>query len=170
MIDFIFHSQYVNYPHFDIAIINTEQIYEQLFSPVCLTSDIVSIVGAQGTVLSLAPTPENVNQKLLGAELTVVRKQYCKNIVEKSPNPKVPQESFCIGQGFDGSYVCKGDSGAGFVMRLQNKNNTGRDMRYFLWGFISTGLTDHQGKCSIYDNVIATDVTKFIPFVTSNDY
>lgn len=113
----------------------------------------------------MAPTPENDKQELLSTELTVVRKQYCKDIVRN-----VPKESFCIGQGFNGSYVCKGDSGAGFVMRLQNKNNAKRDRRHFLWGFISTGLTDDDGRCSIRDNVIATDVTKFILFVTSNDF
>lgn len=163
MIDFKRHPKFVTIPHYDIAIVNTEEIDERRFTPVCLMSDIIpSKTGVQGIVLSWAPTYENDEQELLSTRLGIVRKHYCKSIFEN-----VPKESFCVNQGFNGTTICDGDSGAGFTVKLQNKNRKGRDKRFFLWGLISAGLRASNGICQIEDNVIATDVTQFMAFVTN---
>lgn len=155
--DYKIHPNYETVPQYDIAILNTERIDEATFNPVCLTHDDTSLVGYQGSVLSFAPTSEDDTQMLYGAKFIVTRRMYCKKIVSN-----VPEHTFCVTH--QGSNLCHGDSGAGFIMRYEVQSNK----RYFLRGIVSTGLIDHNSNCIVEDFVIFTDVTKFMSFITEN--
>lgn len=68
----------------------------------------------------------------------------------------MPEHCFCVNHGHNGEYLCYGDSGAGFMIRSEDR----KDRRYFLRGLVSTGYAD-EGDCTEENFVVFTDVTKF---------
>lgn len=149
------HNKFRKIPDYDIAIIDTESIYERNFVPVCLTDDVVSLLGAWGSILTWAPKGSEEYGDLLGTELRVVKKESCRN-----SGFETPRDSFCVGENDGQSWLCHGDSGGGFMTR--------KNKRWFLRGVVSTGLADNNGLCDAQDTVIFTDVTRLLSFVVSN--
>lgn len=148
------HPKYKRVPRYDIAYLATEEVESPDFLPICITNNRNSLLGYRGYVVSWSPTKENDEIELLGTEVTVVLKQYCKNLIYRVPN-----HTYCMLHGHKGSWLCLGDSGAGFFIRSNDK-------RYFLYGIVSSGLRDENNNCTVENYVLFSDVTKFYSFIT----
>lgn len=152
------HPKFKKIPDYDIAIIETESIYEKTFVPVCLTGDVQSLQDYTGSILSWSPVEGEEIGDLQGTELKVISNQKC----EQNYNLKTPRDSFCVGHGSDSGLLCHGDSGGGFMIK-SNK-------RWFLRGVVSTGITDRtKPNCERDSAVVFTDVTRFLSFVVGNN-
>lgn len=161
MIRYKIHPSYVRFPEYDIAIIETERIDNSSFVPICLTDAKTSLLGRCGYVISYTPIKGNDDDKplLYGHKFSTVHRSYCQKVVLN-----VPIHTFCVNQGDQGSYFCRGDSGSGFMVRHEVQNQNSK--RYFLRGLVSTGSVNDT--CTIEDYVIFTDVTKMLAFVTED--
>uniref|UniRef100_A0A336LKS5 CSON009025 protein n=1 Tax=Culicoides sonorensis TaxID=179676 RepID=A0A336LKS5_CULSO len=159
VISYKLHEDFDDYTEYDIAIIDTEEITDHNFVPICLTTDTdISLLGQTGQVASYASNAkdsdetEEVNFVLKGAKFKVISNSECND------DENVPDHSLCVGSGDGGAYFCRGDSGAGFM--VQN------DQRYFLMGVVSSVQTVDEGECEEESNVVFTDVGKFLAFIT----
>lgn len=152
------HRNYQAYPDFDIAIVQTRRIKDVGFVPVCLTSDdTTSLIGDKGKILSWAPQDKTYEIELLSVESPVVKDSYC----NKAIGLAIPEHSFCVNQGSNDAWICRGDSGGAFM--IQNEK------RWFLHGIVSTGVTDSEGNCDIGGSAtIFTNVASFYEFVTKS--
>lgn len=132
---------------YDIAIVETEPLYDPGFIPVCLNEDDSTLLGNRGILLSYVS--QKIEQKT--AELPVVNKKYCAN----KTNP-IPDHSFCINQGNNNGWICHGKSAGSFMIR--------EGERWYLRGVVSTVNVDPNKDCK-RQTVSLTNVAQFYEFI-----
>lgn len=157
------HPDFKKFPHYDIAVVDTEEVVRSDFSPICLTDADSSILGFRGKLANWAPDSEDYEEEFLGTDLSVVRDRYCSKRLTK-----IPDHSFCVLHGYAGTRLCFGDIGAGFMIYSDDERNRFYLNRMFLRGILSTGDAGVDRMCTTVDYVIFTDVTKFLEFITSD--
>lgn len=154
VISFQKHPAYKTIPENDIAILETEPVHELGFVPVCLSTDSSASPGDRGTIVSWAPeNTETYELELKSAQSSVVRNALCERDVEID----VPSHSFCLNQGTNDAWFCRGDSGGSFMIR--------KGRYWYLRGIVSTGATV-DGDCKVAKSTIFTNVAKFHDFIS----
>lgn len=151
------HPDYQQPADADIAIISMDRpvAFTSKIRPVCLWSESsVSITGRQGTVIGwgrdeffneYVPEPKEV-------KMPVVSQEECLRSDERFLRI-TSNRTFCAGA-LDGSGVCTGDSGGGFIM----KQNGGWALR----GIVSAALTDSSTRsCDLNHFMVFTDVVMY---------
>lgn len=138
----------------DIAYLRLAQpiTYSDYIRPICLPkSDVLSI--GNGDVVGwgvvddngmIADFPREVNLPIIN-EIECLRKD--RGLIDV-----IWPDSFCAGKQYAG--VCKGDSGSGFYVQINNK--------FYLRGIVSSST---KKKCSQTDLAIYTDVYKYLGFI-----
>ncbi|XP_031330602.1 serine protease gd-like [Photinus pyralis] len=151
------HPDYQQPADADIAIVVMDRpvVFTSKIRPVCLWSETsVSITGRQGVVIGwgrdeffneYVPEPKEV-------KIPVVSQEDCLRSDERFLR-LTSNRTFCAGAR-DGSGVCTGDSGGGFIMR----QNGGWALR----GIVSAALTDSSTRsCDLNHFMVFADVAMY---------
>lgn len=143
----------------DIAllILESEIVYTKFIRPICLMTNYkkgiseTGIVAGWGTSGVGGKQYENIPKKL---EIPIVESNG-KCYRENTGLAEIGSEkSFCAGR--PGVGVCLGDSGSGFMIKVNNK--------FYFKGIVSSSITTVTG-CYTKDYAIYTDVSKYYEFI-----
>lgn len=147
----------------DIAFVITESFinFNSRIRPICLwplTTDktAMNLIGKSGTVVSWGHPTDNSNENPpRRINLPIVHSERC------FPNDKIQKERsvICAGTEEEGHTTCKGDSGSGFAIWV---NET-----WFLRGIVSGAISDSTlDRCGLETYMIFTDVVHFQDWIT----
>lgn len=172
--DIIVHSTYLGQlGHYgsDIALVEIAQIIEidEIISPICInwqSDDISTHMESEslGLVVSLGSVnSSSANDNFHVTKIPIISNEKC---IDRKPaefQKFVTFTTFCAGWA-DGSGVCNGDSGSGFIIANPNDSN-----RYFLQGIVS--LSSRQlstGHCDPNQYRIFTKVGIYAQWIESH--
>lgn len=152
------YKQGVSPTYGDIAILtlNNPVQFQDFILPICLWSkNLNSSKYSQGTVAGwgtdeISPNTATTNQILM----PIVPEVECLRSNEAF-HYLTSNMTFCAGSK-NAAGPCKGDSGAGFMVREGDK--------FYLRGLVSTSLAAN-GKCDLRNYVIFTDVSKYLDWI-----
>lgn len=103
--------------------------------------------GVYGDGLKTSDVPRKI-------DIPILDKIKC---INKHPalSSSIWEESFCSGNNV--SSVCKGDSGSGYLVKVDN--------RHYLRGVVSSGIVGAHGTCATDSMTTFSDVMKYIKFI-----
>lgn len=149
----------------DIAILTlkTYLIFSERIRPVCLwqgSDDLREVINHRGLVAGWGITEAGSTAFPNYVMNRILSKQKCReNIVKEHLTFHNRDRIFC-GDG-EGSIPCNGDSGSGFMIKLDNQ--------YFLRGILFAGVKDAITlKCDVTKFAMYTDIAQFRYWITQN--
>lgn len=140
----------------DIAFVITERFidFNARIRPICLwppTTDKITmnLIGKNGTVVSWGhPIDDSNENSPRRINLPIVHSERC------FPNDQIRRHILCAGTEEEGHTTCKGDSGSGFAIWM---NET-----WYLRGIVSGAISDSTlDRCGLETYIILTDVAHF---------
>ncbi|KAF2900994.1 hypothetical protein ILUMI_05193 [Ignelater luminosus] len=148
----------------DIAIVILKKtvVFETRIQPLCLwqgNDDLHAIVNHKGTVAGWGrdETGENVVFEAKKIDIPIADQVTCLRS-DDGFREITSNRTFCAGK-LDGSGPCSGDSGAGFVMKING--------RWTLRGVVSTALRN-TGTCDLTKYTVFADAAKFGDWIRDN--
>ncbi|XP_055383140.1 uncharacterized protein LOC129613197 [Condylostylus longicornis] len=128
-----------------VLILSSNFVYNSLVKPVCIdwisnwNHDLKNEIDGLTFGWRIKSEDASSNAELKQINLKALTKEQCKLKIE---NSEVSDEIFCAASNIT-NVICKGDSGAGFVV----KKRIGSKERYVLWGILSSE-TNKELYCS----------------------
>ncbi|XP_070496737.1 clotting factor C-like isoform X2 [Chironomus tepperi] len=155
----------------DIAIVtlNEKIIYQPHIGPVCLNFDLktiadkqVPVSGTMGLVAGYGytETDGNPSDRLKKISLPIVDIRTCKSEAPENYKPFVTSDKFCAGYTDGRGAVCKGDSGAGYVV----PKIVGGENIYHIHGIVSNSRSI-DGGCDLYFYTMFTHIQNYIDMI-----
>ncbi|XP_053602777.1 modular serine protease isoform X3 [Plodia interpunctella] len=150
-----------------VLLLSVSFVYKPHIAPVCLDFDenfdhLQLAEGTIGKVAGWGLTDVNgpASQVLKVVELPFVTYDVCFN--ESPPNFRayITGDKICAGYRNNGTAVCKGDSGGGFVIAQYERGK----YRYYLRGVVSTAPND-ENLCNANTITTFTHLIKHAPFI-----
>ncbi|RZC34212.1 Trypsin domain containing protein [Asbolus verrucosus] len=150
--------------HCDVAVIemNEEVTFRPSIRPICLwsgdtnlkllsgTSGVVAGWGKSESKHKAVTKPRKVAMPIVSQEVCLRSNLGFKNLTS--------EKTFCAGNR-DGSGPCSGDSGAGFVIKLDGK--------WYLRGLVSTAIKNADFSCNLNEYIVFSDVAKMNDWIKS---
>ena len=146
----------------DIAILILEEdiAFSRLIRPICLIFDDIPTYGTQGTVVGwgVEPNSKQLNvKKAKKLRISITSNEECYR--ENTDMGKIAwDKSFCAGK--QGEGVCKGDSGGGVFIEIDNK--------FYFKGLVSSSTSVDRSGCYTGNFSLYTDVAKYTKFILNH--